>query len=74
MSFDNLIKAVDAARPQILAAERHIWQNPEPGYREWKTHAYLKEQFEALGLAPKTFDRIPASIAIPLRFLLRNPG
>ncbi len=64
MSFDNLIKAVEAARPQILAAERHIWQNPEPGYREWKTHAYLMEQYEALGLKPKTFDRIPASIAI----------
>ena len=63
-NLSSLISAVEAARPLILAAERHIWQNPEPGYREWKTHAYLKDQFEALGLAPKTFDRIPASIAI----------
>lgn len=26
----------------------HIWANPEPGYREWKTSAYMAEQFEAL--------------------------
>ena len=64
MRFEKLIKAVEAARPIILAAERHIWQNPESGYREWKTHAYLMEQYKALGLEPKTFDRIPASIAI----------
>ena len=64
MRFETVLRAVEAARPTILAAERHIWRNPEPGYREWKTHAYLKEQFEALGLAPRTFDRIPASIAV----------
>ena len=64
MRFEIIYRAVEAARPKILAAERHIWQNPEPGYREWKTHAYLKEQFEALGLTPHTFDRIPASIAV----------
>ena len=64
MRFETIYRAVEAARPKILAAERHIWRNPEPGYREWKTHAYLKEQFEALGLTPHTFDRIPASIAV----------
>ena len=64
MDTKKAFQAVEAARPQILAAERHIWQNPETGYREWKTHAFLKAQFEALGLTPHTFDRIPASIAV----------
>ena len=33
--FSTLFSAVDAHRAQILAAERQIWKNPEPGYREW---------------------------------------
>ena len=63
MQLAKILKAIEAARPRILEVERHIWRNPEPGYREWKTHAYLMAQYEALGLKPKTFDRIPASIA-----------
>ena len=64
MKNERAFQAIEAARPLILAAERHIWQNPETGYREWKTHAYLKEQFEALGLETHTYDRIPASVAV----------
>ena len=64
MQLAKIFEAIEAARPRILEAERHIWRNPEPGYREWKTHAYLMAQYEALGLKPKTFDRIPASVAI----------
>lgn len=30
-------------------AERQIWANPETGYKEWKTHAFLKAEFEQLG-------------------------
>ena len=44
-----MLKGVENHRETILAAERHIWKNPETGYREWKTHAYLKEQYEKLG-------------------------
>ena len=44
-----MFAAVDAHRAEILAAERYIWQHPETGFREWETHAYLKEKFEALG-------------------------
>lgn len=33
----------------ILAAEKYIWQNPETGYREEKTTAYLAERFRELG-------------------------
>ena len=39
----------DKYKDIILQAERHIWNNPEPGYKEFKTHAYLKEHFEKLG-------------------------
>ena len=40
---------VAGQRDLMFAAERHIWKHPETGYREWKTHAYLKEQYEKLG-------------------------
>ncbi len=41
--------AVDKYRDLILEAERRIWDTPETGYKEYKTSAYLAEQFEALG-------------------------
>ena len=47
--YDALLQVVEDHKDTILAAERYIWNNPEPGYREWKTHAYMKQQFEALG-------------------------
>ena len=45
----NIAKAVDKHRELILAAERYIWQHPETGYKEFKTSAYMAEQFEKLG-------------------------
>ncbi len=41
--------AVEKHRELILAAERYIWQNPETGYKEFKTDAYMKKVFEGLG-------------------------
>ena len=32
-----------------LDALDYIWANPEIGYKEWKTHKYLKDAFEKLG-------------------------
>ena len=58
-SLDIALQAVETYQDTILAAERHIWQNPETGYREWKTHAYLKEQFEALGYTVTEAGNIP---------------
>ena len=40
---------VEKYKDLILQAERHIWENPEPGYKEFKTHAYIKAHFEKLG-------------------------
>ncbi|MBR5870299.1 MAG: amidohydrolase [Clostridia bacterium] len=47
--MEKFIRAVDENRARILAAERYIWANPETGYKEIKTSAYMAEQFEALG-------------------------
>ena len=54
-----LTQAVDGYKDTILAAERHIWANPETGYKEWKTHAYLKEQFGNLGYTVTEAGNIP---------------
>ena len=41
--------AVEKNRDLILSAERYIWKNPETGYKEYKTSAYMARQFRALG-------------------------
>ena len=50
---------VAGQRDLMFAAERHIWKHPETGYREWKTHAYLKEQYEKLGYQLTEAGNIP---------------
>ena len=45
----KLNDAVEKNRQLILDAERYIWQNPETGYKEFKTHKYMQEKFLALG-------------------------
>ncbi|MBO4322859.1 MAG: amidohydrolase [Clostridia bacterium] len=51
--------AVDSRRGLILEAERQIWNNPETGYREWKTHAYLRKKYEELGYTVCEAGNIP---------------
>ena len=58
-SLDTILQAVEAYQDTILAAERHIWKNPETGFREWKTHAYLKAKYEELGYAVTEAGNIP---------------
>ncbi|MBO4432734.1 MAG: amidohydrolase [Clostridia bacterium] len=62
--MDSRIKIIDNNKSLILDVERHIWSNPETGYREWKTHDYLVSVFKSFNLEPQFFDKIPASIAI----------
>ncbi len=59
MDTQLLFHAVENAKEMILSAERHIWNNPESGYREWKTHAYMKEKFEAMGYTVTEAGNIP---------------
>ena len=47
--IQKIIEAVDKHRDLILEAERYIWKNPETGYKEFKTSAYMEEKFRALG-------------------------
>ncbi len=47
--MSKLISAAEKNKALILEALDYIWKNPETGYREVKTSAYLEEKFEALG-------------------------
>lgn len=48
----------------ILAANDYFWKNPETGYREWKTHAYLAKAFEDLGYTVTPAGNIPGFTAL----------
>ena len=52
-------EAVEKHRDLILEAERYIWKNPETGFKEWKTNAYLKEQYKKLGYTLQEAGDIP---------------
>lgn len=45
----DIILAVEKNRQLILDAEQYVWENPETGYKEFKTSKYMAEQFLALG-------------------------
>ena len=47
--WKTLCANVDKHRQLILDTLDYIWKNPETGYREWKTHAYLAGIFRDLG-------------------------
>ena len=55
----KLLESVDKHRELIFEAERQIWKNPETGYREWKTSAYLEAEFEKLGYTLTKAGNIP---------------
>ena len=59
MEIKELINsAVDKHEKLILEAERYIWQNPETGYKEVKTSAYMAEKFRELGYELKMAEGI----------------
>lgn len=45
----KLIEAVSKHTQRIEEAYRYIWENPETGYKEWKTHNFLAAQFREFG-------------------------
>ncbi len=47
--MEKLIKAVEKNQKIILDTERYIWKNPETGYKEFKTSAYMENAFKDLG-------------------------
>ena len=56
--ISRINKLVNKNRNQIFKVAEYIWKNPETGYREWKTTAYMKEQFEKLGFNVVCMDNI----------------
>ena len=40
---------VEKNKDLILEAEKYLWENPEPGYKEFKTNKYVLEHFKKLG-------------------------
>ena len=50
----RVVQAIEANQQQIIDIGEHIWQNPEPGYREFKTSAYLVKILRDLGLEVQT--------------------
>ena len=61
--YKRLIEEIEEKKQIILDAERYVWKHPEAGYKEWKTHAYLKEQFEKLGYTVTELGNIPGFYA-----------
>ncbi len=59
MTDEIISKALAKYEKLILEAERHIWKNPETGFKEWKTHAYLKEKYLSLGYTLHEAGNIP---------------
>ncbi len=54
---------VETHRKLILDAFDYIWKNPETGYKEWKTHAYLEEAYAKLGYELTLAGDIPGFTA-----------
>ncbi len=57
--YQKIFSAVDAARETILKTQEDLHRIPELGFREWKTHAYLKNRFEELGYEVTELGDIP---------------
>ena len=56
--MEKLLKAVEKNAEFIKNAQDYLWTIPEPGYKEFKTNAYMIEQFEKLGYILKKPENI----------------
>lgn len=57
--MEKLLKAAEKHSKLILDAERYIWQNPETGFKEYKTSKYMEEIFKDLGYELTLAGNIP---------------
>lgn len=57
--MNKIVQAIEKHRALILDAERQIWKTPETGYKEYKTSAYLAQQFHAMGYELTMAGNIP---------------
>ena len=56
--MEKINKAIEKYTQLIIDAQNYIWANPETGYREYKTSAYMGKIFEELGYEVKYADGI----------------
>ena len=56
-------KLTEENRQRIFEVAEYIWKNPETGYREWKTSAFLFKHFEDLGYKVTGMENIPGFYA-----------
>ena len=45
----QIFDTIEKNRELILSTEKYIWENPETGYKEYKTSKYMEEKFSELG-------------------------
>lgn len=57
--YEKLLQNVEKNKSLVLDAVDYLWKNPETGYKEWKSHKYLKEAFEKLGYEIHEAGNIP---------------
>ena len=50
----RVAQIIEENQKLIIEVGEHIWKNPEPGYREFNTSAYLVKKLQELGLEVKT--------------------
>ena len=56
--------AVEKNSQLILDTERYIWKNPETGYKEVKTAAYLEKIFRDLGYELTLAGNVPGFVTV----------
>ncbi len=61
--MENYKNVIEKNKELILETFSYIWRNPETGYKEWKTHQFLKDKFEALGYTVVETEGIPGFYA-----------
>ena len=49
----KICAAIDAQSERLIGIGKKIWENPEPGYEEYKTSALIQDEFKALDLPYK---------------------
>ena len=59
ISKEKIFSNTEKHREMMLEALEYIWNNPETGYREWKTDAYMSGMFEKLGYKLTKAGNIP---------------
>ena len=61
--MSDYAKYVEKHHELILNSLDYIWKNPETGYKEWKTHAYMEAAFRKLGYELTLAGNIPGFTA-----------